>query len=106
MSNEEAKQRRWLMPTGPPADRLLVEDRQSARLEITPDELDLLQRYVEFIRDDRVLLVLHEAEPKQIGLLRDSLRAPDDYYQRDGRSCRNVPLLVRRVLDYFSLRPR
>ncbi|MBI1923776.1 DEAD/DEAH box helicase family protein [Candidatus Poribacteria bacterium] len=103
--SEYAKHRKLLIPTYKPADYPLVAQRKLAKFEITSDEFDLLKRYVAFIHDDRVLLAMYEAEPKQIGILRESLRAPDDYYKFNGRSFKNIDLLVRRVLDYFSVIP-
>lgn len=80
-----------------------IEQRQLTKFEITRGELDLLKRYVNYLDDDRVFLALHATEPKKLGVLRKSLSVPDSYYKCNGRSYKNLNLLVRRILDYFSL---
>ena len=103
--SEEAKKHKLLIPTYKEADHTLVGQRSLAKFEITQSELDLLKRYIEFIGDDRVLLAMYEAEPEKVRILRHSLSNRDDYYKHDGRSFKNIDLLVRRILDYFSVIP-
>ncbi|MBC8264629.1 MAG: hypothetical protein H8E47_10955 [Anaerolineales bacterium] len=103
--SEEAKKHRLLIPTYKEADYTLVGQREPAKFEITQGELDLLKRYVEFIGDDRVLLAMYETEPEKVRILQQSLSNHDDYYKHDGRSFKNIDLLIRRILDYFSVIP-
>jgi len=102
----EAKKHKLLIPTYREADHPLVGQQKPAKFEITPSELDLLRRYIEFIGDDRVLLSMYEAEPEKLRILHHSLTNYDDYYKPDGRSFKNIDLLVRRILDYFSVVPK
>lgn len=104
--SEEAKKHRLLIPTYKEADYTLVGQRSLAKFEITPSELDLLKRYIEFLGDDRVLLAMYEAELEKLRILRHSLSNHDDYYKHDGRSFKNIDLLVRRIFDYFSVVPK
>ena len=106
--NEATKQHRLLIPTYRTGDRPLINQRLLAKFEIAPGDLDLLKRYAAFIPDDRVLLALYETEPRKIEILRNSLAPSGDgpYYSPNGRSLRNVHLLVRRILDYFSITPQ
>lgn len=103
--NEEVKSRKLLIPVYKQADQPLIEQQHLAKFEITQDERDLLKQYVDFIHDDRVLLAIYETEAKKIGILRNSLSDPDNYYKRNDRSFKNINLLVRRILDYFSVIP-
>lgn len=103
--NKAVEGRTLLIPTYKLADEPMAERRKLAKFEVTSDELDLLKRYVDFVGDDRVLLALHDAEPAKIRVLRESLSARNDYYKTDGRSYKNVELLVERVLDYFGIVP-
>ncbi|MFQ5905936.1 MAG: DEAD/DEAH box helicase family protein [bacterium] len=103
--SEEAKKHKLLIPTYKEADYTLVGQRSLAKFEITQSELDLLKRYVEFIHDDRILLAMYEAELEKLRILRHSLSSCDGYYKHDGRSFKNIDLLVRRILDYFSVIP-
>jgi hypothetical protein len=103
--SEEAKKHRLLIPTYKEADHTLAGQRELAKFEITRNELDLLKEYVEFIGDDRVLLMMYETEPEKLRILRHSLSSSDDYYKHDGRSFKNIDLLARRILDYFEVIP-
>ncbi|MGH7800096.1 MAG: DEAD/DEAH box helicase family protein [Thermodesulfobacteriota bacterium] len=105
--NQEAiRGQQLLIPIYKQAGQPLIEQRQLTKFEITQDELDLLKRYIEFIHHDRVLLAMYETEPKKIEILRDSLSNDSQYYKHNGRSFRNINLLVRRILDYFSVIPQ
>jgi len=103
--NEEAKERKLLIPTYKEADHTLIEQRRLAKFEISEAELDLLKRYLGFIHDDRILLAMYETQPEELRILWDSLNIPEDHYKRGERSLKNIDLLVRRVLDYFDVIP-
>ena len=101
----EAKKHRLLIPTYKEADHTLAGQRELAKFEITRNEFDLLKKYVEFVGDDRVLLMMYETEPEKLRILRHSLSNPDNYYKHDGRNFKNIDLLARRILDYFDVIP-
>jgi len=104
--SEEAKKHKLLIPTYKEADYTLIEQQKLAKFGITQSELDLLQRYVEFIRDDRVLLAMYETEPKRIGILRRSMSEFNEYYSTHStRDFKNMDLLVQRILGYFGVIP-
>jgi len=103
--SEESKKHRLLIPTYRKADSPLLEDRKLAKFEIAQDELDLLKRYLDFIHDNRVLLVKYNTTPEKIRMLKRSLNENDDYYKYTERSFKDIDLLVERILDYFSLTP-
>jgi len=104
--SEEAKKHRLLIPTYKEADHTLAGQRELAKFEITRNEFDLLKRYIEFIGDDRLLLAMYEIEPEKVRILRRSLSNRDNYYKHDGRSFKNIDLLIRRIFKYFSVVPK
>jgi hypothetical protein len=61
--NEEAGKRQLLIPVYRTASGLMAEQRELPGFEVTRPEFDLLQRYVGYLGDDRVLLANYEAEP-------------------------------------------
>jgi hypothetical protein len=87
--------------------RLLVEQREPRKFELQARERDLLQDYVEYLADDRLLLALHGLAPQQIGLLHTTLAAPDTYFfgQTERRFGR-VEVLLPRLMQYFAIEPR
>lgn len=105
--NEEAGKRQLLIPVYRTASGLMAEQRELPGFEVTRNELDLLKRYVGWLGDDRVLLALFEAEPKLLGMLKESVNTPMGTFFREGaREYRNPDLLVRRVLAYFGITPQ
>jgi|GEM_PF-4253455 len=61
--NEEAGKRQLLIPVYRDAGGLLAEQRELPGFEVTGPEFELLQRYVGYLGDERVLLAQYEAEP-------------------------------------------
>jgi type III restriction enzyme len=94
-----------LIPTYRQSQSLLYKQRDLAKFSLTPENLDLLQRYLQYVDDDRVFFALHEVPPEQITALRDSMQQPEETYRTDNlRPYRNLPVLVRQALGYFNLR--
>lgn len=104
--NPSADQHELLIPVYRWADKPMIEHSASARFEIDPGELELLQRYVRYVDDPRVLMALYDAEPQKVGLLKDSVENTGRFYKDSGRPYRNIDLLVRRILDYFGVVPQ
>ena len=105
--NEEAGKRQLLIPVYRKTGGLMAEQRELPGFEVTRPEFDLLQRYVNWLGDDRVLLAHYEVEPKLLGMLKANVSAPMDTFFREGtREYRNPDLLTRRVLAYFSIEPQ
>jgi len=105
VNKDAVRGRRLLIPTYKLADNPLIEQRELAKFEITNDEFSLLKRYVEFVQDERVLVSIHNTEPKSIGFLRDSLNQPDSYYRFNERPFKNINLMVSSILNYFNVVP-
>jgi type III restriction enzyme len=104
--NEAAKEHELLIPVYKLAEKPMIEHGDGARFEIENSELKLLKEYVTYVGDDRVLIALYDAEPKDIGLLKDSVTDTERFYKPSDRTYRNIDLLVRRVFDYFNIMPQ
>lgn len=104
--NDAAGQHELLIPVYKLAEKPIVEHGDGARFEIESNELDLLKGYVNYIGDDRVVMALYDAEPKDVGLLRASATDTDHFYKPSDRAYRNIDLLVRRIFDYFKIVPK
>ena len=104
--NEAAKQHELLIPVYKMAEKPIIEHEDGARFEIENNELELFKKYVNYIGDNRVLLAMYDAEPQKIGLLTDSVSQTDRFYKKSDRAYRSIDLLVRRILDYFSVVPQ
>jgi hypothetical protein len=104
--NKAAEQHELLIPVYKMAEKPIIEHEGGARFEIETNELELFKKYVNYIGDNRVLLAMYDAEPQKIGLLTDSVSQTDRFYKKSERAYRSIDLLVRRILDYFSVVPQ
>jgi type III restriction enzyme len=87
--------------------RLLVEQHEPRKFEIQASESELLKEYVDYLGDERLLLAHHGMSPQQIGLLEQTLKAPDNYFNPNTtRKFGNVNLLLPRLTQYFGIIPQ
>ncbi|MDW8030015.1 MAG: restriction endonuclease subunit R, partial [Armatimonadota bacterium] len=95
---------RLLIPVYKLAEQLLAERKEVAKFEVDPNELEDMRKFVE-ATDDRVLMMLCDAEPTKLRLLRKSLTEPDKFYLKNGKRHGNMLRLLRRVLDWWAIVP-
>ena len=103
--NPEAKKVCLLIPVYKPASAPRAQQKLIAKFEIAQDEdeLDALRAFVQGA-DDRVLLALTDAEPKQVKVLRDALQQ-NSLFTVNGRRYGDLRRLLRRVVDYLGVAP-
>jgi len=104
--NPSADQHELLIPVYGWAGKPMIEYREGARFEIEPSERELLEKYVSYVDDNRVLMALYDAEPRKVGLLKESVSNPNRFYKDSEKAYRNIDLLVRRIFDYFNVIPK
>jgi len=103
--NEEAHDKQLLIPSYKSSDHSLAEQKRTAKFQLTDYELKLLQRYVNYINDDRVFIAKYNTEPRKVEFIRNSIENVDDYYAINGKSYKNIDILVQRIFDYFDIIP-
>ena len=101
--NKEAGKRKLLIPTYKESETPTLKAQQT-KFEITNEDLDTLAKFVEFVPDDRVLLMRYEATPQKVKILRDNLKEKKNFKTGE-KSFRNVDLLAQRIFDYFDVIP-
>lgn len=85
---------------------LLVEQHEPRKFEIQSTESQLLKNYVDYLGDERLLLARHGMSPQQIGLLEQTLAAPENFFnQNTTRKYGNVEILLPRLTQYFDIIP-
>jgi superfamily II DNA or RNA helicase len=99
--NPEAKKVCLLIPVYKTASGLLVHQKPISKFEIAQEELEVLRKFVQDT-DDRVLLALTDAEPKQVKALRDALKQ-NSLFATNGRRYGDLRRLLRRVVGYFNV---
>jgi len=103
VNHAEVDGKQLLIPTYQADASPLYTQRNLAKFALSPENADLLNRYAGYVDDDRVFLALHGSAPEQIIALRESLKQPEETYRTDGRPYRNLSVLVRQALNYFTL---
>jgi type III restriction enzyme len=101
--NPEAKKVCLLIPVYKPASAPRAQQNLIAKFEIAREELNALRAFVQGA-DNRVLLALTDAEPKQVKVLRDALRQ-NSLFTVNGRQYGDLRRLLRRVVDYLGVTP-
>jgi hypothetical protein len=106
--NPEVRKECLLIPVYKPASAPRAQQNLIAKFEIAQDELNALQAFVQGA-DDRVLLALTDAEPKQVKVLRDALQQnrlqQNSLFTVNGRRHGDLKRLLRRVVDYLGITP-
>ena len=104
VNQDSVQGKRLLIPTYQYSDTPLYQERDLAKFSLTPENLDLLQRYLAYVDDDRVFMALHESTPEKVSTIRASLVKPEETYRTDNpRTYRNLSVLTHQALSYFSL---
>jgi type III restriction enzyme len=101
--NPEAKKVCLLIPVYKPASAPRAQQNLIAKFEIAEKELNALRAFVQGA-DDRVLLALTDAEPKQVKVLRGALQQ-NSLSTDNRRQYGDLRRLLRRVVDYLGVTP-
>jgi type III restriction enzyme len=102
--NPEAKKVCLLIPVYKPASAPRAQQNLIAKFEIAREELNALRAFVQGA-DNRVLLALTDAEPKQVKVLRDALQQ-NSLFTVNGRRYGDLRRLLHRVVDYLGITPK
>ncbi|MCD4671927.1 MAG: DEAD/DEAH box helicase family protein [Anaerolineaceae bacterium] len=103
--NEEAINGKLLLvPVYQSSDVPLYRKRNLSKFSLTEQNLALLQRYLEYVDDDRVFLALHDnCQPAQVKALRESMQDTQSTFRTDGPPFKNLDVLTRQALGFFSI---
>jgi type III restriction enzyme len=100
--NPEAQQAKLLVPTYKQAEEPIYKAKERRKFELSQKDFEVLNRFIQLIPDDRVLLMRYNTEPIKTNLLRKSLNQQSNFRLGD-KSFKNVDLLVQRIFDYFGI---
>ena len=104
---EAVDKRPLLIPVYREADYTILEDRKPRKFEIAQEELDLLQQYVAYLNDPRLLVCHHDVSPSDISMLTRCLKEVEKYFDtKNGRGCGRLDVLLPRLFAYFKVIPR
>ena len=103
--NEDVKNLRLLVPTFEDADHPLLKEGQQIKFGISQGDFETLKSFIEYVQDDRVMLMKYDTDSSKTRLLRQSIQTKDSFKQEQ-RNFRNLDLLIQRIFDYYSVVPK
>ncbi len=103
--NQSVEKQILLIPIYKPAGYPLMKKRGLAKFDISKIDFQILQRYVQYVDDDRLFLMIYDTTPEKVKVLRGTLYNPDQYYKTGERNFKNINIFVQRLFDYFSVIP-
>jgi hypothetical protein len=92
-----------LVPVYKERDKTIRETQTQAKFALSAENLAVFQDYLEYIRDDRVLMALYDAKPKEIQLVREGIAQDVNSFRTDGPRYKNVDVMFQQFLRFISL---
>jgi hypothetical protein len=105
--NADTKNATLLIPTYTLSVNLVESGKKIAKFAISETNLKTFTGYINYVQDDRVLLMKHNSDIKRLVNIRKSINKPLDYYNtRTKREYKNTDILAQSVLDYFNVQTK
>jgi len=108
--NDQVQKQKLLVPVYKPADYPVLKIRKQTKFDISDENFKILNKFIQFIKDDRVLLMkysrnLEDMPIEKIKAIRNSISEKDDFYKPGERNYKNLDILIQRIFNYFSVVP-
>lgn len=101
---QEVKDKTLLVPVYRMQDQPLAEKKKGmAKFSLSAQNLAVFENYLQHLDDDRVLLAMHNAQPKQLSLLRKNLTNPSEHFRTEGPNYTNLDVLLGQALRFTTL---
>ena len=105
--NKSIEKQNLLIPTYKPAGHSIMKTGKQAKFEVCESDIKLLQKYVNYIDDDKIFLVNYNTTPEKIKVLRNTFDDVEKYYKtgEEAKRFKNIDIFVQRIFDYFDVIP-
>ncbi|MEM5812047.1 MAG: DEAD/DEAH box helicase family protein [Candidatus Aenigmatarchaeota archaeon] len=103
--NEEIiKDKVLLIPKYKLADKKLFEESEvKSRFKLSQDELSLVREFYEFIKEERILLVNYNVEPKLLKFVKNSFERENEFYKFIDQSIvKNPVVLLNNIFNFWN----
>lgn len=101
---QEVKGKTLLVPVYRMQDQPLAEKKKSiAKFSLSAQNLAVFEAYLQYLDDDRILLAMYNAQPKQVSLLRKNLEDPSEHFRTEGPNYTNLDVLLGQALRFSTL---
>lgn len=107
---EIQKKGKLLVPIYKQASQPIWVSGKQTKFEIAEKDFELLSRFIQFLPDDRVLLMkyienLKEFPVEKTKAIRESVSKKEDFYKEGEKSYKKIDILIQRIFDYFGVIP-
>lgn len=100
--NEQTIKYKLLIPSYRKADAPLVKKNKLKNFEISEIDFNLVNNYLNYISDDRVLIINHDTTPEKVCILRENAKISDNFKFTDIKY-KSVDILVDRIFNFFDV---
>ncbi|MCS7200840.1 MAG: DEAD/DEAH box helicase family protein [Patescibacteria group bacterium] len=106
--NEKVKKIPLFIPVYKFSQNMLIDkfDKNTQiKYYISKEDLNVVKSYLDYIKDNRVVLMNYDISPKMISFVRNTFKDEDCYYNfEDKTMIKNPALLLRKIIEHFSLK--
>jgi hypothetical protein len=82
-----------------------LKETKQIKFELSEKDMQILKSFIEYVNDDRIILMRYNTEPIKIQLLKENIKEQNNF-KLGQKSFKNIDLLVQRIFDYFSIIPK
>ncbi len=108
--NDQVQKQKLLVPVYRPAAYPILKTGKQTKFDISDEDFEILNKFIQFIKDDRVLLMkysrnLEDMPIEKIKAIRNSVSEKEDFYKPGEKNYKNLDILIQRIFNYFSVIP-
>jgi hypothetical protein len=88
------------------ASYTFAEREKIQKFPICSEDLSLCEKYIEFLGDDRVVLMNHDCDIKTLKAIKESFKNKEEFYKSDAKTAiLNPDIIISQLIRHFSLVP-
>ena len=102
LKNELVETLTLLIPIYKKSTRKVYEERDPQKFQITQYLFSSLKGYINYVKDDRVLLMLHDLDVDALKAIKESLENPERYYSLNGGFAVPIEVAIQKVSNHLN----
>ncbi|MEO0092051.1 MAG: DEAD/DEAH box helicase family protein [candidate division WOR-3 bacterium] len=104
--NPNCQQLPLLIPVYKESAQPIYKKDIKTKFEINQDELALLESFINYLEDDRILLMRYNTDLEKLKVLKESLQNQDHFLVVTDKKYKNLDILLQRIFDYLGYIPK